>query len=188
MVGSVLSGIGAWPLFTTPSPLALGRSRRLPGKGSSNSHGARPVHHQINSMIKWIQTSTCSITNYLSSNGGIGPLWDRLLAPFHDNISIGHMPISYEFRPPPPLCEDSRSHVWRAVTSPSIGVAKHIEVPHCVTCPYPNYLVGCVPVGPRLKQDAHHQLAFREVRAPPLSGNRTLEFELFLKSQLVSCN
>ena len=29
---------------------------RLPGKGNSNSHGARPVHQTI-SMIKWIRTN-----------------------------------------------------------------------------------------------------------------------------------
>ena len=32
---------------------------RLPGKGNSNSYGARPVH-QIISMIKWIRTSRLS--------------------------------------------------------------------------------------------------------------------------------
>ena len=39
---------------------------RLPGKGDSISHGARPVH-QIISMIKWIRTSRLSIKNSLSS-------------------------------------------------------------------------------------------------------------------------
>ena len=38
---------------------------RLPGKGNSNAHGARPVH-QIISMIKWIRTSRLSIKNSLS--------------------------------------------------------------------------------------------------------------------------
>ena len=33
---------------------------RLPGKGNSNSHGARPVHLII-SMMKWIRTSRLSI-------------------------------------------------------------------------------------------------------------------------------
>ena len=33
---------------------------RLPGKGNSNSHGARPVHLII-TMIKWIRTSRLSI-------------------------------------------------------------------------------------------------------------------------------
>ena len=33
---------------------------RLPGKGNSNSHGARPVH-QIISMIKWNRTGRLSI-------------------------------------------------------------------------------------------------------------------------------
>ena len=35
---------------------------RLPGKGGSNSHGARPVH-LIVTMIKWIRTSRLSIKN-----------------------------------------------------------------------------------------------------------------------------
>ena len=38
---------------------------RLPGKGNSNSHGARPVH-LINTMIKWIRTRRLSIKNALS--------------------------------------------------------------------------------------------------------------------------
>jgi len=38
---------------------------RLPGKGNSNSHGARPVHLII-TMIKWTRTSRLSIKNSLS--------------------------------------------------------------------------------------------------------------------------
>ena len=38
---------------------------RLPGKGNSNSHRARPVHLII-TMIKWIQASRLSINNSLS--------------------------------------------------------------------------------------------------------------------------
>ena len=38
---------------------------RLPGKGNSNSQGARPVYLII-TMIKWIRTSRLSIKNYLS--------------------------------------------------------------------------------------------------------------------------
>ena len=37
---------------------------RLPGKGNSNSHGARPAHLII-TMIKWIRTSRLSIEKYL---------------------------------------------------------------------------------------------------------------------------
>ena len=40
---------------------------RLPGKGNSDSHGARPVHLII-TMIKWIRTSRLSIKNSLSLN------------------------------------------------------------------------------------------------------------------------
>ena len=39
---------------------------RLPGKGNSNSHGARPVHQTI-AVMKWIRTSRFSIKNSLSS-------------------------------------------------------------------------------------------------------------------------
>ena len=42
---------------------------RLPGKGNSNSHGARPVHLII-TMIKWIRTIRLSIKNSLSEEGG----------------------------------------------------------------------------------------------------------------------
>jgi hypothetical protein len=44
---------------------------RLPEKGNSNSHGARPVHLII-SLIKWIRTSRLSIKNFLSY-GGVSP-------------------------------------------------------------------------------------------------------------------
>ena len=39
---------------------------RLPGKGNSNSHGARPVHLII-SMVKWLRTSRLSIKNSFSA-------------------------------------------------------------------------------------------------------------------------
>ena len=42
---------------------------RLPGKGDSNCHGARPVH-LINTMIKWIWTSRLSIKNSLLGGRG----------------------------------------------------------------------------------------------------------------------
>jgi len=41
------------------------QSIRLPGKGNSNSHGARPVYLII-TMVKWIRTSRLSIKNSLS--------------------------------------------------------------------------------------------------------------------------
>ena len=41
---------------------------RLPGKGNSNSHGARPVHLII-TMIKWIRASRLAIKNSLA--GGL---------------------------------------------------------------------------------------------------------------------
>ena len=44
---------------------------RLPGKGNSNSHGARPVHLII-TMTKWIRTSRLSIKNSLSNLKGEG--------------------------------------------------------------------------------------------------------------------
>ena len=40
---------------------------RLPGKGNSNSHGARPVHLII-TMIRWIRTSRLSKKNALSTS------------------------------------------------------------------------------------------------------------------------
>jgi len=49
---------------------------RLPGKGDTNSHGARPVH-LISTMIKWTRTSRLTIKNSLS---GVEQL-DLLLLP-----------------------------------------------------------------------------------------------------------
>jgi len=40
---------------------------RLPGKGNSNSHGARPDHLIITMMV-WIRTSRLSIKNSLSGD------------------------------------------------------------------------------------------------------------------------
>ena len=50
---------------STTEPVPRKIAIRLPGKGKSNSHGARPVHHFI-SMIKWIRTIGLSIKNSLS--------------------------------------------------------------------------------------------------------------------------
>ena len=44
---------------------------RIPGKGNSNSHGARTVHLII-TMIKWFRTSRLSIKNSLSAGAAGG--------------------------------------------------------------------------------------------------------------------
>ena len=57
------------PRSSSPLSLRLPARKvdvRLPGKGNSNSHGARPVHLII-TMIKWIRTSRFSIKNSLSA-------------------------------------------------------------------------------------------------------------------------
>jgi len=61
--------------FLAPKVLvAHGRVRkvdvRLPGKGNSNSHGARPVHLII-TMIKWFRTSRLSIKELALSGPGV---------------------------------------------------------------------------------------------------------------------
>ena len=43
---------------------------RIPGKGNSNSHGARPGHLII-TMIKWIWTSMLSTKNCLSASNSL---------------------------------------------------------------------------------------------------------------------
>jgi len=57
---------------------------RLPGKGNSNSHGARPVHSII-TMIKWTRTSRLSIKNSLSAGGGCAAV--REVVPPPDMLS-----------------------------------------------------------------------------------------------------
>ena len=56
--GVWVSGSGVWGVGSGKVDM------RLPGKGDSKSHGARPVH-QIISMIEWIWTSRLSIKNSL---------------------------------------------------------------------------------------------------------------------------
>ena len=52
---------------------------RLPLKGNSNYHGARPVYSNPLEMIKWIRTSRLSIKNCLSSTSyGSNRLWKDL--------------------------------------------------------------------------------------------------------------
>ena len=63
----------------SPHPLSCRRvDVRLSGKGSSNSHGARP-DHLIIGMIKWIRTSRLSERNPLfsppASGSGVYGLW-----------------------------------------------------------------------------------------------------------------
>jgi len=62
---------GVVDVLTRERPVAGSRKVdvRLPGKGNSNSHGARPVHLII-TMIKWIRTRRLSIKNYLSAQAG----------------------------------------------------------------------------------------------------------------------
>ena len=76
-LSSRLEGSGLWVdrtilrgvVLRVVNPVHLEQHRkvdvRLPGKGSSNSHGARPVHLII-TMIKRIRTSRLSIKNSLS--------------------------------------------------------------------------------------------------------------------------
>ena len=52
---------------------------RLPGKGNSDSHGARPVHLII-TMIRWIRTSMLSIKNSLSPQERNKGVYGELLA------------------------------------------------------------------------------------------------------------
>ena len=61
------SGVGSGEVGEGPRKVDI----RLPEKGNSNSHGARPVY-QIISMIEWIRTSRLSMKNTLSGLGSCG--------------------------------------------------------------------------------------------------------------------
>ena len=69
---------------------------RLPGKGDSNSHGARPVRHII-TMIKWIRTSRLSIKNPPP------PGMRRLTAPCAPDPNGSMAFLQKNFRCPPML-------------------------------------------------------------------------------------
>ena len=77
----------------------------LPGKGKSDSHGARPVHHII-LMIEWIRTSRLSIENSLS----------QYLEPFGSAKShFGPTVKSIRVRHPPGLYgRHMRRALWRS--------------------------------------------------------------------------
>ena len=63
---------------------------RLPGKGNSNSHAARPVHLII-TMIKWIRTSRLSIKNSLWTGGRNPEAYYWLLDNQWWSIKVVHM-------------------------------------------------------------------------------------------------
>ena len=52
---------------------------RLPVKGNSSTHGARPVH-QIIAMIRWIRTSRLSIKNSVSLSSSIQRASKRMIS------------------------------------------------------------------------------------------------------------
>ena len=77
---------------------------RLPGKGISNSHGARPVHLII-TMIKWFRTSRLSIKNSLSPWQETGGASRR--HPGHHPVCPDQPPIPRRAGANPPLCLSS---------------------------------------------------------------------------------
>ena len=76
---------------------------RLPGKGNSNSHGARPVHLII-TMIKWIRTSRFSISG--------------ASAPRSTPPAIMPREKDIEHSPPPHLWQTARPPLSRNRPSP----------------------------------------------------------------------
>ena len=76
---------------------------RLPGKGNSNSHGARPVHLII-TMIKWFRTSGLSIKNSLSAD-------------LHSGSGIGSQNLVTKITTQLSLASDIKVFVWYRGTS-----------------------------------------------------------------------
>ena len=78
----------------------------LPGKGNSNSHGARPVHLII-TMIKWIRTNRLSIKNslYAPSGGGESGHAERHAGPRDHHGDPTSPPGPLPHRPPAPGSE-----------------------------------------------------------------------------------
>ena len=87
---------------------------RLPGKGNSNSHGARPVHLII-TMIKWIRTSRLLINNSLPCSlilrgwGLVISVWGAKLTgerfpAVNPATSRGKRRCSRSWAPPSSLC------------------------------------------------------------------------------------
>ena len=77
---------------------------RLPGKGNSNSHGARPVHPII-TMVKWIRTNRDRSS--ARSSGGCGSGWcgSGSLSLYHSHthsLNLSHS-LSLSLSPSPSL-------------------------------------------------------------------------------------
>ena len=75
-------------LHPTNSPCNLKVDVRLPGKGISNSHGARPVHLII-TMMKWIRISRLSAKKSLSAKN----------APYPSIVRVASEDATYGPRP-----------------------------------------------------------------------------------------
>ena len=91
---------------TAKPPTCMKVDIRLPGKGNSNSHGARPVHLIITT-IKWIRTSRLSIKNSLSLLEG-GTVVSLLpLLPAHKTRHTPDVSVAGTFR----LCTGSGSYL-----------------------------------------------------------------------------
>ena len=76
-------------LYLLPMDVTLVQSRkvdiRLPRKGDSNSHGARPVHQKH----RWIRTSRLSIKNSLSLGPVTQSITHGLLSPVDSRATPG---------------------------------------------------------------------------------------------------
>ena len=104
------------PLVSPPLPIfhpyhqhARKVDVRLPGKGNSNSHGARPVRPII-TMIKWIRTSRLPVKkNFLS------PIWG-------DGVGGPHPPIPFS------TFEESANVNLRGLTASEFPT--HLEFPN----------------------------------------------------------
>ena len=70
---------GRWAALALREDLDRNVDVRLPGKGNSNSHVARPFHLTI-TMIKWIRTSRLSNKNSLSVQEDAGRRREAALA------------------------------------------------------------------------------------------------------------
>jgi len=116
---------------------------RLPGKGNSKSHGARPVHLII-TMIKWIRTSRLAIKNSLSMPRQVGIYTDsfRFILP-----NISGTPLSGTNFGEPKQLTDPGSVCTRMRTRPG-GISTRDRGDYSTALPTGGHLHRLLPLHP----------------------------------------
>jgi len=139
IIQETLFQLGAQPLWGSVCYSKV--DVRLPGKGNSNSHSARPVHLII-TMVQWIRTMRLSIKNSLS----LCPLAAGLLSNREPStqvmtLELSLKPASTHLHPQPPplihLCQSPIPERARIMLTGLVPSQSAIQGSHKAASPRP---------------------------------------------------